>query len=168
MQLHNIFVVWHNEQAQNRHVPVVSVFQRISIHLVNSRLAGLSIMNGQNISIHETHRPLLRHMQFKVHPNTPAEQILVFKIKICRQAKHLKIKIRSGESYNWPINSNRQMSKGLMADQHTANSTKHGKLCLLLRKSLQVPKPSVNSFFFSDAKIVLSSGHRGTEDHCFK
>ena len=122
-QLHTIFVVWHNEQAQNRRLPVGAVSLSENFHsFSNSRLAAKKIVNGQNASIHQSHRPSFRHMKSKVHPSSPAEKILVFKIKICRQTEHLKNNIRSGHSYSWPVNSKRQMRKGLLADQHTAAS----------------------------------------------
>lgn len=119
--LYNIFVVSHNEQAQNRHLSVGTVTLLENFHsFSSSRLAAKAIMNGQKASVHQSHKPSFKLRQFKVHSSSPAKKIWGLKIKICRETEHLKTKIRrNGNSYIWPVICNRPMRKGLMADQHT-------------------------------------------------
>lgn len=155
MQLHNIFVVWHNEQAQNRHLSAGTVTLLENFHsFSSSRLASKAIMNGQKASIHQSLRPSFKLRQFKAHSSSPAEKIWSLKIKICRETEHLKTKIRrNGNSYSCPVISNRPMRKGLMADQHTVTFHTACKSIPAAKKRvfpsyLQVLLLSMNSFSF--------------------
>lgn len=138
-QLHNILVVWHNEQAQKRRLAVGAISSwGFPFHWVapNRHLNGLQ-MTKTHPSTKATDL-LLSICNFKIHPALLLKRFWFSRLKIIR-GKPVKLNSWKTQSEVETPTTALSMAKNRWErswQQTSYLSTQHAKMCLLLRKFL--------------------------------